>query len=113
MRWCVGAKLQAGRNVRPIDESLLAQVRAVPGVQKALPRITGLGQIVGKDGKTLGGSGPPTLAGNWLGDNDLDAYHLVAGRAPRTDTEVVIDKRSADQGACRSAPPLRSSRPTR
>ncbi|MCU1452148.1 MAG: transporter substrate-binding protein [Acidimicrobiales bacterium] len=93
-------KIQArGDNVRPpIDESLLAKVRAVPGVQKAIPRIQGLGQIVGRDGKTLGGNGPPTFAGNWLGDKDLDSYHLVAGRAPAADEEVVIDKRSADQG---------------
>ncbi|MCU1353693.1 MAG: hypothetical protein JWM05_2902 [Acidimicrobiales bacterium] len=98
-----GAKIEArGDNVRPpIDAALVARVRAVPGVQKALPRIVGLGQIVGSNGKTVGGNGPPTLAGNWIGDKDLDAYHLVAGRAPRTDDEVVIDKRSADQGKLR------------
>ena len=44
--------------------------------------IEGFGQLVGTDGDPLGGNGPPTLAGNWIDDRDLNPYRLVEGRAP-------------------------------
>jgi putative ABC transport system permease protein len=81
-----------------VDASLLAKVRAVPGVDEAVPQVSGYGQILGADGDAIGGNGPPRLAGNWIADPDLNPYKLAAGRAPRADDEVVIDQGAADDG---------------
>ena len=81
-----------------IDAGLLRQVRAIAGVADAQPYIEGYGQLVGRDGKAIGGGGPPTRAGNWIGDRKLNPYRLVAGRAPVADDEAVINR-----GAARSA----------
>ena len=81
-----------------IDASLLERVRAVPGVLRAQPQVSGVGQLIDKKGKPIGGNGPPTLAGNWLDDPDLNPYRLVAGRAPQSPGEVVIDSDSATKG---------------
>src|SRR5262249_29259565 len=59
------------------------------------------GQLLGKDGDKIGGNGPPTLAGNWIEDRDLNPYRLVEGRSPRADFEVVINRGAADDGALR------------
>ena len=58
----------------------------------------GVGQLVGKDGDTIGGLGPPTFAGNWVENDDLNPYQLAEGRAPRRGNEVVIDRGSAEDG---------------
>src|SRR4051812_35926391 len=51
----------------PIDESLVARVRQVPGVAQAEPDVDGYGVLVGSNGKPVTSNGPPTMAGNWLG----------------------------------------------
>ena len=80
------------------DESLLAQVRAVDGVATAVPSIQGFGRLLGKDGEPLGGNGPPTFAGNWIDDTELNPYRLGQGREPRAANEVVINKGAAEDG---------------
>ena len=79
-----------------IDGSLVDTVRDVDGVAAAEPTVEGFGQLVGKNGDKLGGNGPPTLAGNWIENRDLNPYELVEGRAPRGDNEVVINRGAAD-----------------
>jgi putative ABC transport system permease protein len=81
-----------------LDASVVDQVTGVDGVAAAAPQIDGRGQIVGSDGDPLGGNGPPTLATNWIDDPDLNPYVLASGRAPEAPGEVVIDRRSADEG---------------
>jgi putative ABC transport system permease protein len=81
-----------------IDASLIGTVRQVDGVASAVPYVEGYGQLLAKNGDKVGGNGPPTLAGNWIGDRDLNPYRLVAGRAPRADDEVVINRGAADEG---------------
>ena len=81
-----------------IDGGLVARVRAVPGVQAAEPYVEGYGQIIGKNGKAIGGNGPPRLAASWVDHPALTPYRLVAGRAPRTDHEVVINRGAAKDG---------------
>jgi putative ABC transport system permease protein len=81
-----------------IDASAVDTVRGVDGVAAAAPTVEGFGQIVGKNGDKLGGNGPPTLAGNWIENEDLNPYQLVEGRAPRADNEVVINRGAADDG---------------
>src|SRR2546421_11566874 len=64
----------------------------------AQPYLEGYGQLLGRDGKPVGGHGPPTQAANWVGDPGLNPYRLVAGHAPRADDEVVINRGAAKTG---------------
>lgn len=82
----------------PLDAALVGRIGAVPGVASAQGEVEGYGQIMGTDGKPVGTNGPPRTAGNWIPDADLNPYHLVAGRAPRADDEVVLNKGAADSG---------------
>src|SRR5689334_25423069 len=77
---------------------LLPRVRTVPGVADAQPCLEGYGQLLGRDGKPIGGNGPPTQAANWVGDPALNPYRLVAGHAPRAGDEVVINRGAARTG---------------
>ena len=86
-----------------IDADLLSTVEHVDGVRAAEPQITGYGQIVGKDGKALGnpGMGAPTFAGNWSTVPELQSFHIVDGKPPSTNDEVVIDRKSSKDGNLR------------
>ena len=55
-----------------IDRALVEEVAAVDGVESAAASIIGHGRIVGADGDPVGGNGPPTYAGNWIADDDLN-----------------------------------------
>ena len=81
-----------------VDASLVDRVRATDGVAEASPFYMGIGQSGGSDGETIGGEGPPTLAGNWVDDEALTPYELAEGRAPARRGEVVIDRGSAKDG---------------
>ncbi|MGH9211540.1 MAG: ABC transporter permease [Acidimicrobiales bacterium] len=81
-----------------LDQSVADQVAEVDGVASVSPQIESAGQIVGSDGDPLGGNGPPTLAANWIEDPALNPYDLAEGRAPEEPGEVVIDRRSAEEG---------------
>jgi putative ABC transport system permease protein len=81
-----------------IDRSLVDRVAAVDGVATAEPVIQGYGQLLGADGDAIGGNGPPQLAGSWTTDPDLNPYELDEGRAPEADDEVVVNRRTADEG---------------
>jgi putative ABC transport system permease protein len=77
-----------------IPASLLARVRATPGVAEAVPVVEGYGQIVGADGKVVKQNGP-RLATSWVADPALNPYRIVQGHPPRTDHEVVINRAAA------------------
>ncbi|MFF4547118.1 ABC transporter permease [Streptomyces sp. NPDC001435] len=83
---------------RPVDASLVKMVEKVPGVAAAAPDIQGAGQLVGADGKPIGGQGPPTLAGNWITDPELNPYRLAEGHAPLKSGEVVVNRGTAKKG---------------
>jgi putative ABC transport system permease protein len=82
----------------PVDQSVVAEVRGVGGVSAAQPYVEGLGTILGRDGKAIGGNGPPRIAANWVPNSDLNPYHVVEGREPQAADEVVINKGAADSG---------------
>ncbi len=84
-----------------VDAALLPQVRAIADVADAQPYIEGYGQLVGHDGKAIGGGGPPTRAANWITDRGLNPYRLVSGRAPLADDEAVINLGAARSGHLR------------
>ncbi|MER6031635.1 FtsX-like permease family protein [Streptomyces sp. NPDC001851] len=83
---------------RPVDTSLVRTIERVPGVAAAAPSIQGAGQLVGSDGKPVGGQGPPTLAGNWITDTRLNPYRIAEGRAPAKPGEVVVNRGAAKKG---------------
>ncbi|MGN9758806.1 ABC transporter permease [Streptomyces sp. SD31] len=82
----------------PVDTDLESTIEKVPGVAAVAPNIQGAGQLVGRNGDPIGGQGPPTLAGNWIADPELNAYQLAEGRAPQKSGEVVIDRGTAERG---------------
>jgi putative ABC transport system permease protein len=86
---------------RPVRTDLVSTLDDVPGVAAAAPDIEGAGQLVGKNGKPIGGQGPPTLAGNWITDTRLNPYQLAEGRAPQKSGEVVVNRGAAKKGDLR------------
>ncbi|HEX6331695.1 MAG TPA: ABC transporter permease [Actinomycetota bacterium] len=80
---------------RPLPESVLADVEAVPGVERAIGDVLGFAQIVDPEtGKVIGTFGPPTAASSW---NDLSGFEIEpGGRPPEGSDEVVIDKNTAE-----------------
>ena len=79
---------------RPVPTGLITAIRKVPGVAAAAPDIEGAGQLVAHDGTSLDTKGP-TVAGNWIGDPELNPYRLVEGRAPSRPGEAVINRDAA------------------
>jgi putative ABC transport system permease protein len=92
----VSTRPQQGQSRVPA--SLVDVVRHVDGVARAEPQWQGYAQLIGADGKAVGGNGPPTIGGNWIDDPDLNPYRLAEGRAPAADDEVVVNR-----GALRAA----------
>jgi putative ABC transport system permease protein len=91
-----GFGAQRGR----VDESLVADLRQVPGVAEAQGGVFGYARLVGKDGEALGNPamGAPTLGGDWSESARLNPFTLVEGKVPTADDEVVIDAKSAHDG---------------
>ena len=83
-----------------IDASLVQPLSRVPGVAAAEGSALGYTRLIGSDGKPLGNpaGGAPTLGGNWSQVPQLNPFQLVAGHAPRAPDEVVIDRKSAQDG---------------
>ena len=83
-----------------IDASLVQPLSRVPGVAAAEGSALGYTRLIGSDGKPLGNpaGGAPTLGGNWSQVPQLNPFRLVAGHAPRAPDEVVIDRKSAQDG---------------
>ncbi len=81
-----------------LDDAILGEIAAVPGVRTASPDVTGYAQFVGKDGKAIGNpnQGAPTLGFNWIEDPDVSPLNLADGRPPAGPGEVVMDKATAD-----------------
>ncbi|HEX2274579.1 MAG TPA: ABC transporter permease [Acidimicrobiales bacterium] len=81
-----------------VDASLVERLWGVEGVEVAEASIEGYGQLLGSDGKAVGGNGPPRVAGTWITDPELNPYRLVEGRPPRAPGEVVVNRGAAEEG---------------
>ena len=79
----------------PMPESVLDQVRDVPGVARAEGDVVGYAQIVDPaTGKVIGTFGPPTAASAW---NELNGFTLKPGGSPPSGPDqVVIDAGTAE-----------------
>jgi putative ABC transport system permease protein len=80
---------------KPIPESIAAAVRRVPGVTYAFGSVSGYAQFMARDGSAIGNGGSSTLGFSFDPNPQLSPYRLLAGRAPTTADEVVMDKATA------------------
>jgi putative ABC transport system permease protein len=95
------SRLEKDRDQRPrLDGSLVGAVSAVSGVAVAEGEVQGYAQLIGTDGKPIGDpdQGAPTLGAAWSVHPDLNPFRIAEGRAPAKAGEIVIDKKSADDG---------------
>lgn len=83
----------------PVPDSLLATVRAVPGVADAQGDVFGNGVIImGADGERVGNKFAPSLATSWSTNDEMTPLQLRSGRIPAASDEVAIDAQSYADG---------------
>ncbi|MGI9598360.1 MAG: ABC transporter permease [Acidimicrobiales bacterium] len=84
-----------------VDATILDDVLAVDGVEAAAGNVFGYAQLVDKSGDPIGnpGAGAPTLGFNWTDVDELNPMVLVEGTAPTDPSEIVIDRKSANDGS--------------
>ena len=92
----VGGDIETAQALVPQD--VVDQVASVDGVGTAAVQIEGFGQLNDRDGEKIGGYGPPTIAGNWIEDEDLNPWVLAEGHAPEGPDQIVINRGAADDG---------------
>src|SRR5262245_45165416 len=87
-----------GAQRRNIPESVLAVVKRVPSVLDAQGNVDfnkSYAQIVDRNGKAIGGGGPPTAGIAWNPNPEINQFRLIAGHPPEKDDEVVLDRHTA------------------
>ncbi len=82
-----------GSETPSVPASLVAKIAAVPGVARVHGEVSGHAAIVGRNGKVVGGNGPPQLGVDWY-SADRD-YPMKAGRGPSGPGEIAIDQETA------------------
>ncbi|HEY5153383.1 MAG TPA: FtsX-like permease family protein [Acidimicrobiales bacterium] len=76
----------------PIPETLLPQIRALPGVKTAGANAGGIpATVFGADGKPVVPTGGPPLAVTWDPQSPNGALTTVLGGPPKADDEVALD----------------------
>lgn len=100
---------QFGGSFRDVlDQSLVEEVRAVPGVAAAEGSVTVVdATVIDAKGDAMGGFGPPVMVGSWDVDPQMSPYQVVEGRAPESDDEAVIDMGGLDKGEFELGDPVR------
>src|SRR4051812_9431106 len=92
----------SGDSQRPnIPQNLLSVVKQVPTVQDAQGNVDfgrSYAQVVDRDGNAIGGGGPPTAGIAWSNTPEINQFRLVAGHAPETNSQVVLDRHTATRG---------------
>jgi putative ABC transport system permease protein len=94
-----GKERNGGNSVVPsLPESLLASVRALPGVAQAEGGISDTAQLVGRDGKVISSGGAPGLAFSVhaRGSQRFNPLQLVSGTWPSGPGEMAIDANTAE-----------------
>ena len=80
----------------PLPESVLAKVQRVSGVADAVGVLDRTGVAFLLDGQQVGDPSHEGARGlNWVSDPQLTQFQIVAGTAPKTSTDVVIDSAAA------------------
>ena len=78
-----------------LPDTVLEQVRAIPGVAEAQAEIQGDAVVIGKDGEPIERPTAPTF-GAAITASDLSIWRVKAGRLPAGGEEVVLDNITAD-----------------
>jgi putative ABC transport system permease protein len=81
----------------PIPESLLAKIRAIPGVADADGTIEGYAQFIAPDGKAIQTGGAPTLGINYNSDPRISVLRIVEGGPPTSADDVLMDAGTAQK----------------
>ncbi len=81
----------------PVPESLVATVRAVPGVEAAEGSVTGLAQYIAPNGKAISNGGAPGIGISYDPNQQISALHIVQGTRPTTPNDVVMDLGTAQK----------------
>ena len=82
-------------NRKAISESILTEVRRVPGVAYAQGTVTGFAQFVAPDGQAVTTGGAPTVGLSFDPNTQLSALHLSSGKAPVGPGQVAMDAGTA------------------
>ena len=78
------------------DAEVLDDLRNIEGVSAISGGVGGIAQYLDRDGKPIGGQGPPTIGASWTVEKGLSILTIEeGGRAPERAGEVVMDKATA------------------
>jgi putative ABC transport system permease protein len=82
------------------DESVVADVAAVDGIDAAIGAVGGTATVVAANGETLGNlsRGQPPIGLSWIEDDVLNRFQVLEGRAPTGPAEVVLDRATVLDG---------------
>jgi len=78
-----------------IPDDLAGVVAGIDGVRDVVPMVDGLAQVIDRDGRPVGGMGPPTIAASWSGPDEAGPLTLRDGRPAAGPTEATIDAATA------------------
>ena len=90
---------QQGETFPSFDEGLLDQIASVPGVEMAVPSVSGFAQLLDPEGNLLGISGPPKFGFSWVEDPTVNRFSILEadGRPPTAAGEVAVDAGTASR----------------
>jgi putative ABC transport system permease protein len=80
---------------KPVPASLAGEIRRLPGVSYVFGTAGGYAQLVSRDGNSIDDGAGKNLGFAYDPDQQLSPFRLVAGHAPATSQDVVIDKATA------------------
>ena len=80
-----------------LPANLVDTVRNVDGVKEAQGQVTGIAQLVNKEGKVVGTGGAPMFGFNWYDSTLLNSAQITQGRAPTGPDEIAINAGLADR----------------
>jgi putative ABC transport system permease protein len=80
-----------------LPDTLIGQIRLLPGVAEAQGDVMGFARLATADGTVIGQAGPPKYGGVFV-ESASSPWALVEGRIAANSTEVVVDRRSAKEG---------------
>ncbi len=80
---------------KPIPESILTDVRKIPGVAYAEGTVGGYAQFVAPDGKAVTTGGAPTLGLSFDPNPQLSALRVSSGHSPTAPDQVAMDAGTA------------------
>ena len=80
-----------------LPDTLIGQIRLLPGVAEAQGDVVGFARLATADGTVIGQAGPPKYGGVFI-ESASSPWAIAEGRIAAGPTEVVVDRRSAKEG---------------